>query len=203
MDDIIRPPKTATRRQWRRFGTGLALGGLLVTVGLLASACGGGSTNSGAANGSGTNTTGAPGGKAGVSVASGSSATQAKLLQLARCIRSHGVPNMPDPSASNGTLGAMVSGAGIDLQSPTVQAALTACKQYDPGQNLTPAQSAAQNASALQFAQCMRSHGVPNYPDPSASSGATGTGTRRLPPGIDVGSPTVQAAAKACGGLKP
>jgi hypothetical protein len=202
--DITRPPETTKRRQRRRFGAGFALVGLLVTVGLIAAACDGGSKDPGAVSGSGTTTTVAPGGKTGAPASSGNSTTQAELLQLAQCMRSHGVPTFPDPSATEGTFGAMVSSAGIDLQSPTVKAALEACKQYTPTQNVTPAQSAAQNAQALQFTQCMRSHGVPNYPDPSASTGA-GTGAVHLNlngTGIDFGSPTVQAAITACGGLK-
>jgi hypothetical protein len=201
---MTRPPKTINCRQRRRFGAGLALVGLLVTVGLLAAACGGGSTNPGAARGTATTTTGAPGGKTGAPASSGSSTTQAQLLQFAQCMRSHEVPTFPDPSSTEGTLGAMVSSAGIDLQSPTVQAALAACQQFTPTQNATSAQSAAQNAQALQFAQCMRSHGVPNFPDPGASSG-TGAGAVHLNlngTGIDFGSPPIQAAITACGGLK-
>jgi acyl-CoA synthetase (NDP forming) len=206
-DDNNRPPETGKRRHRRSFGAGFALVGLLVIVGLLAAACEGGSKDPGAASGSGTNTTVAPGGKTGAAGSSGSSTIQTELLQLAQCMRSHGVPTFPDPSAKEGTLGAMVSAAGaagIDLQSPTVQAALEACKQYTPTQNLTPAQSAAQNAQELQFAQCMRSHGVPNFPDPSTGTG-TGTGAVHLNlggTGIDMSSPTFQATAQACGGLK-
>jgi hypothetical protein len=201
-DDNNGPPETGKHRHRRSFGAGIALVGLLVTVGLLAAACGGGSKDPGAASGTGTNMTVAPVGKSGAAGSSGSSTTQTELLQLAQCMRSHGVPTFPDPSAKEGTLGAMVSAAGIELQSPTVQAALEACKQYTPTQNLTPTQSAAQNAQELQFAQCMRSHGVPNFPDPSTG---TGTGAVHLNlggTGIDMSSPTFQAAAKACGGLK-
>jgi hypothetical protein len=203
-DDRTRPPKTTTRPYRPRFGAGLALVGLLVTAGLLAAACGGGSKDPAAASGSGTNTTVAPGGKTGAPGSSGNSTTQTELLDLAQCMRSHGVATFPDPSATEGTFGAMVSSAGIDLQAPTVQAALQACKQYTATQSVNPAQNAAQNAQALQFAQCMRSHGVPNYPDPSSATGA-GTGAVHLNlqgPGIDFGSPTVQAAITACGGLK-
>jgi hypothetical protein len=176
----------------------------LVTVGLLAAACGGGSKDPGAGSGSGTTATVAPGEKTGAPGSSGNSTTQAELLHLAQCMRSHGVPTFPDPSATEGTFGAMVSAAGIDLRSPTAQAALKACKQYAPTQNVTPAQSAAQTAQALELTQCMRSHGVPNFPDPSSVTG-TGTGAAHLNlngTGIDLSSPTVQAAIKACGGLK-
>jgi hypothetical protein len=195
-----RTPHPLRRR--RGLPGALALVGLLVLA-LMAAACGGSPKNPDAASGSGT-TTVAPGGKTGAPGSSGSSTTQAELLQLAKCVRVNGVPTFPDPSATAGTLGAMVSAAGIDLGSPTVQAALAACKQYYPTQNVTPAQSAAQNAQELQFAQCMRSHGVPNYPDPSSGT-VTGGGAVHLNlqgTGIDMSSPTFQAAAKACGGLK-
>ena len=199
-----RPSKTTKRRRRRSVGSGLALVGLLLTGGLLAAACGGGSKNPAAASGGGTSTTIAPGGKTGAPASSGSSTNEAELLQLAQCMRANGVPTMPDPRATEGTLGAMVSAVGIDLRSPTVQAALKACGQYNPAQSVTPAQSASQNAQALQFARCMRFHGVPNYPDPSAGSD-TGSGAVHLNlggTGIDLGSPTVKAAIQACGGLK-
>jgi len=203
-DDGNLPLETNKRRQGRGFGAGFAVVGLLVSVGLLAAACAGGSKGPAAVSGGGATTTVAPGGKTGAPASSGSSTTEAELLQLAQCMRSHGVTNFPDPSATEGTFGAMVSSAGIDLGSPTVQAALEACKQYAPTQNVTPAQSAAQAAQALRFSQCMRSHGVPNWPDPSSATG-TGTGAVHLNlngTGIDFGSPTVQAAITACGGLK-
>lgn len=205
MDDERKcPPETGKPWQRRRFSAGFALVGLLVAVGLLAAACGGGSKGPPGASGVGTTTTVAPGGKIGAPGSSGSSSAQAELLQLARCMRANGVSTFPDPSAKEGTLGAMVSSAGIDLQSSGVQSALAACKQYNPTQKVTPAQSAAQNAQELQFAQCMRSHGVANYPDPSSGS-ATGAGAVHLNlggTGIDFNSPAVQAAIKACGGLK-
>jgi hypothetical protein len=203
-NDIAPIPAINTLRPRRGFRASLTLVGLLVTIGLLAAACGGGSKGPAAASGRGTNTTVAPGGKTGAAGSSGSSTTQTELLQLAQCMRANGVPTFPDPSAKEGTLGAMVSAGGIALGSPSVQAALEVCKQYTPTQNLTPAQSAAQNAEELQFAQCMRSHGVPNFPDPSAGTGIN-AGAVHLNlngTGIDMSSPMFQAAAKACGGLK-
>ena len=47
------------------------------------------------------------------------------------------------------------------------------------------------NATSVAFAQCMRAHGVPNFPDPLPSGGfARGT--------IDKHSPAFQNAQKAC-----
>jgi hypothetical protein len=52
---------------------------------------------------------------------------------------------------------------------------------------------------ALKFSQCMRTHGVPNFPDPKFSGGGTrltlkATGTNR----IDPNSSQFQAAQKTC-----
>jgi hypothetical protein len=62
---------------------------------------------------------------------------------------------------------------------------------------MTPAQSAAENTKGLEFSQCMRSHGVPNFPDPI--TGPTGGQAINLTGlGIDQNSPTYQAANQAC-----
>ena len=49
---------------------------------------------------------------------------------MARCMRSHGVPNFPDPqfaTGPNGGLGVKIGGAGIDPSSPAFQAASKEC----------------------------------------------------------------------------
>jgi hypothetical protein len=51
-------------------------------------------------------------------------------------------------------------------------------------------------ADALAFAECMRAHGVPNFPDPNAQGGIVASGQ-------DVGSSTFQAATKDCRHLLP
>jgi hypothetical protein len=49
-------------------------------------------------------------------------------------------------------------------------------------------------AGALKYSQCMRSHGVVNFPDPNSGGGINlSSGT-----GIDPDSPQFQAAGKAC-----
>jgi hypothetical protein len=60
--------------------------------------------------------------------------------------------------------------------------------------------SAKQAADALAYSQCMRSHGVSNFPDPGAngqiqiSSGSTNGAST----GLNPNNPTFQAASKAC-----
>jgi hypothetical protein len=198
-DDTARAP-AIKRRQRRGFRASLALVGVAATIGLLVAACGGGSKNPGAASASITTT------PTTIAVApSGSNASgetsQSQQLQLAQCMRSHGVPNFPDPSPGGGQLNA-ISAAGINTQSPTYQAALQACKKYTPAGNMTPAQSAAENAKGLEFSQCMRSHGVPNFPDPI--TGPTGGQAIKMSgTGIDQNSPTYQAANSDCQKIVP
>jgi hypothetical protein len=54
-------------------------------------------------------------------------------------------------------------------------------------------------ALSLRFSQCVRAHGVPNFPDPDS--------TGRIPDpasvGINQGSPKFEAANQACGKYRP
>jgi hypothetical protein len=202
-DDRNRPPETTKGRQRRGLSAGFALVGLLVAAGLLAAACGVGSKDPAAASGSSTSTTSsttaASSGSSGPS--SSGQSSQSEELQFSRCMRSHEVSDFPDPPANGGMLNA-ISAAGVNTRSPTYQSALQACKRYSPAGNLSPAQSAAQNAKGVEYSQCMRSHGVPNYPDPI--SGPTGGQAINLQgTGIDPSSPTYQAANSACQKVVP
>jgi hypothetical protein len=55
-------------------------------------------------------------------------------------------------------------------------------------------------------ARCMRTHGYPNWPDPSASrTGPMGgvVNGNDIPPNIDTSAPQFRSAAKACGEAVP
>ncbi len=142
----------------------------------------------------------------------GSTAAQAdpansgKALQFSRCMRSHGVSNFPDPSG--GELKLQIQKTpnstavnGVEVNGPTFQAAMQACRSYLPnGGHITAAQTARAKAQALAMSRCMRSHGVPNFPDPQFSAGpGGGIGVRIGGAGIDPSSPAFQAAQKVCG----
>lgn len=72
--------------------------------------------------------------------------------------------------------------------------ALTACG----GSSKKPSQTA--SAGGIKFADCMRLHGVPNFPDPSSGGG----GIQITPSsGINPQSPAFQSAQKACSKLLP
>jgi hypothetical protein len=109
-----------------------------------------------------------------------------------KCMRSHGVGNFPDPDS-----GGALKTQGIDTNSPTFQAAARACKSLAPTPTpAPPAQQAQLQAQLLAFAKCMRSHGVPAFPDPQSESGGTQMNVHHAK--IDPNSPIVKAAIAAC-----
>lgn len=184
-------------RRRPRPSQGFSLVMLLVLLGFMAAACGGSPPGRKGAPAA-TTTTRAP---ASTGSTSPGQETQAEYLQLAECMRSHGVPNFPDINPAQGMLAAL-SNSGVDPNSPTFQEALQACKKYNSSANLSPAESAAQNTEGLELSQCMRSHGVPNFPDPT--TGPLGEQVINLRgTGIDPSSPTYQAAQSACQKLYP
>ena len=140
--------------------------------------------------------------------AQGDPANSAKALAFARCMRSHGVSNFPDPT--NGELKLQVqktpnstSVNGAEVNGPAFQSALQACRSYLPnGGHPSAAQTAKAKAQALAMSRCMRSHGVTNFPDPQFQPGpGGGLGIRIGGPGINPNSPAFQAAQKACAPL--
>ncbi len=78
------------------------------------------------------------------------------------------------------------------------------CRRYLPnGGHPPPGGLASARKKALQFAACMRSHGLSNFPDPQVSAGPGGGVGIRIGPGsgIDPQSPAFQAAQHACGSI--
>ncbi len=149
---------------------------------------------------------------------SNSSASQAakrsQALAFANCVRSHGVPNFPDPSTGQGGgiqiqqsersgSGPSTRVNGVPVSGPAFQSAMQACRQYLPNGGHPSAEKTAEiKAKALAMARCMRSHGVPNFPDPQFQTGpGGGFGIRLGGAGVDPSSPAFQAAQKACGGI--
>jgi hypothetical protein len=114
------------------------------------------------------------------------------LLEYARCMRSHGVSNFPDPDSSGGT----VLPQGVDPNSPQFTAAQQACQsKLRSGQSTPPPQD---RQKLLAYAACMRSHGVPDFPDPSSD------GPLVIDPNqLDPNSPQFKAADQACKQYRP
>ncbi len=117
---------------------------VVITCSVAIAACGSsGGSNSGAATGSG----------------------DAPALKLADCMRSLGVPNFPDPSAGGGGVNLT---SGVNAQSPAFKSARRACAKLVPG-GKPGGQSATESQflAALSFSKCMRTHGFPDFPDPT------------------------------------
>jgi len=53
-------------------------------------------------------------------------------VRSARCMRSHGYPDWPDPQVLNGRVGIGFPSSGIDVNSPQFQSAAKACGQPVP-----------------------------------------------------------------------
>jgi hypothetical protein len=118
-------------------------------------------------------------------------------------MRSHGVPNFPDPGSGGGL--SIGPGSGIDPSSPKFRAAQQACQKLLPnGGQPSPQQRAKMQAALLAFSACMRSHGVPDFPDPTFAGGGARLSLNGGP-GSDLNpqSPRFQAAQTACQGKLP
>jgi hypothetical protein len=139
--------------------------------------CGAGPTSSATATGGG---------------ASGASSTSRfqQAMKFADCMRTHGVPGFPDPnSAGNFAYNG-------NTNSQQFLAAENDCKSLAPAPP-SSSQQAQSFSEALKFAQCMRAHGLPNFPDPT--KGSDGTISQSI--GSNVGSPNspqFQKADQAC-----
>ena len=176
--------------------------------------CGGSSSSPGVAHlASSTSRSADPGSGGSSSPESESNATaQQKVVAFSQCMRSHGVPEFPEPSEGrllihrsdhNGHV------TGVNPQSAQFQAAMKDCAKLSPkgGKPPSPAEQAKIQEKALEFSQCMRTHGVPSFPDPEFSRGGgvdIGIGGKKGGPSrIDPSSPKFQAAQKACQSIMP
>jgi hypothetical protein len=130
-----------------------------------------------------------------------------QALAFSQCMRAHGVTDFPDPQqTSGGGTGIQVNGNGttLDPSSSVFQAAATACKKYSPANGPNGKGPSAKDRQALlAFAACMRTHGVPDFPDPNFSSGGSGfsgaSGSGSEPPAdMRPDSPQFQTAYQAC-----
>jgi hypothetical protein len=156
---------------------------------LVASACGTGPAHPGVARlpAAGSTGSGAPA-ASGTSKGSG---TPASPLAHAECMRSHGVPDFPDPGPIHIDVRAHPD---LDPTSPTFVAAQKACVSLEPGGTTGITVSPQLQAAALAYSACMRSHGFPKFSDPVFDS----SGEHVSINGIDTESAQFQNADKFC-----
>lgn len=149
--------------------------------------------------------------KPGTPATTSDSSGYTQKLKFVDCMRSHGVPNMPDPTAnppsgSYTSVGGIVIPSSISIQSPAFRSAEQSCEKLLPGGAPSgPAGSESVKLQLLALAKCMRGHGVPNFPDPTSSppSGPGnvmgGDGTYLEIPAANQQTPAFKHAAAVCG----
>lgn len=185
------------RRPWRAWPrTGRTVAAILAAAGLalLAAACGGSPSSTGS----------------GGSSNAGGSASSRSAVAYSRCMRSRGVPNFPDPGSRGGI--PKETAQQLGLSSSRLQAAQNACQHLLPNTGNIDDNPAALHqwwSQMLHFAQCMHSHGVPNWPDPSPYPQDPVRPTFNLhaadigfhlgaQPGNIVNSPQIEAKVRQC-----
>ena len=140
-------------------------------------------------------------GGAGAPVLAGTTAYQ-QALAYAQCMRAHGEPSYPDPT-SNG--GFVIDGKKDHLNGALMNSANKTCQHLLPKvAPMTAVQQRQATAQALRFVACMRTHGIPDMPDPVVN--AQGMEFRIGGPkgkGPPPGSPVLHNAMQACQKLIP
>ena len=154
---VVRRPRWASLRTVRTSGA-------LIGAALLVAACGGGPSSA----------RGSP--------HAGGSTSSPSAVAYSACMRSNGVPNFPDPDSKG--MPRQADPQQLGVSSSHYAAAEQACQHLLPtGGSLRQqtqqcllfgdcAPTLVQQLLTVgrQFAQCLRAHGVPNWPDPSVSA---------------------------------
>lgn len=166
--------------QLRRTGPGTALlASGLVATGLLLAGCSGGSAG-------GTPDTAA--------THAGNATPDNETMAIVTCYRTHGDPSFPDPvyDPSDGRWHFAVSPGSAPASTQR------ACQHLFPSGNASPPVPQAQFQQLVRLAQCLREHGVPNWPDPDPD------GSFPLPPSLQTKkAPGWVQATTACARLMP
>jgi hypothetical protein len=162
-----------------------AAGVITVMAGaLLAAACSGSPSSTGS----------------GGSPTAGGSANSSSAVAYSRCVRSHGVPNFPDPDSNGQIPKVAVIRALREVSDSRAKAATNACANLNPAGQGSPALTAQEQHDYLRAAACMRSHGITNFPDPTFPGGRVNLS---IPSSIDTRSRQFTQAAQTCTKLIP
>jgi hypothetical protein len=146
-------------------------------IGLITAGCGSSASSRTGTAGSGANTT---------------LTARDKAVKFAECIRAHGVSDFPDPDAKNDFQ------YGVSVSVTVWRQATTACKNLQPPGTLSSRRTPQQQSATLRFAQCVRDHGVKDFPDPV--NGEPVIDTYKIPSSNKPGGMTIlNAATHKCG----
>jgi hypothetical protein len=176
----------------------------LLTVGFLAvgiavAACGSPSTPV-VATGSTTTTTSTTV----ASAPAGGGKGAPSLLAYASCMRTHGVPNFPDPGGKGGIPKPALVTALKAVSNSQAQTAMKDCQDLLPSGGLSgqPVQTipVQDQQDYLRAVACLRSHGITNFPDPVFSGGSVHF---NIPSSINTDSTQFKQAQLICQKLIP
>ena len=120
--------------------------------------------------------------------AQSSSSPDAEIAGIVACYRAHGDRSFPDPvyDPRDGRWHFAASPGSAPLSTQQ------ACQRLFPQASASPPIPQAKFQQLVKFAECMRQHGVPNWPDPDPD------GSFGLPPSLQTKTPDDGRASAAC-----
>jgi len=179
--------------------------------GVLVAGCGGSSSSTTAGTVGAQSTSASTTAPAAATTTSSASSPPPGALTFARCMRSNGVSNFPDPTAGGGLV---FPANGVSPSSPAFKTAQARCRKFlpnggPPGPGSTTHPSAQTLAKLVRIAECMRQHGVTQFPDPRTSVPSDVTGEQEItdfdgvillfPSTLNLQSPAYKQDLDACG----
>jgi hypothetical protein len=140
------------------------------------------------------------GGGGGANNADAAANASANAVKFSQCMRQHGIGDFPDPDPQGHMQIRITPGSDMDPNNARFKAAQKACAKYQERAvgHFDKAQEQRMQQAALNFARCMRAHGV-DFPDPQFSAGKVTMGG----PGLNPNDPNTRAANQACQKLMP
>jgi hypothetical protein len=119
-------------------------------------------------------------------------------VAYSQCVRSHGIPSFPDPDSSGQVPKQTAQQLGVSLS--VFASATHACAQLNPGNKLllSPAQQRQVLSNGLTLARCLRSHGVPTFPDPTMGPNGPRFVISTSRDNFNVNSPQIAAKGHEC-----
>lgn len=156
-----------TQMTRRGYGGALLASGAMLATAMLLAGCGSGGTPTAQA---------------------GSATPDNETMSIVTCYRAHGDPSFPDPvyDPNDGRWHFAVSPGTAPISTQQ------ACQHLFPSTNASPPVPQAQFQQLVRYAQCIRQHGVPHWPDPDPD------GSFPLPSSINPKDAANQAAGDAC-----
>jgi hypothetical protein len=140
------------------------------------------------------------GGSASSSAGTASAGSTDQMLAYSQCMRAHGVPDFPDPNAA-GNIQVHPGNPNDPMNNGQEQIANSACQHLLPGGGQSGTGTNQQYVTLLlELAECMRTHGVPDFPDPQVSGSNV---TLPFQGVVNFNSPQFKDAERACKSLIP